>query len=260
MEQYGLAQSEDVIAQVKDIAESITFNDPIQIGRYGELPQGNRKIEGVVLGDNSPTTRAAELIGQIVVGLEKADPSVLTKRESWWSRYTGSAMTRRVAFFSSADSVDQLLEQVPERIADMEVAIGALMDMRKVYSMDLQHIRIHLTAGKFALSKMSSDTASSKGAAFGTEAPTERFARRLSHLAAMLATTELAMNQLTLAESNMINMMDRLREVASVLVPAWHHKRVALHLGTETDFEVVNAATQAHDQLLSALKTISPSS
>ena len=147
-------------------------------------------------------------------------------------------------------NIASIAAQIEARSSTVREGVLQLDQLREAQARYIQQLEAHLAAGKAFAAELPVDAMAL------TDSPRERLLRRLTNLAALLASTEMSQLQLQLARGNALALLDRCSEVVQVLLPMWQQSRRALFATRSTDPALIAAAQQAHQRLLQSLQHV----
>jgi uncharacterized protein YaaN involved in tellurite resistance len=226
------------------------FCDTRELVNYGQINGLSETIaQTTQLMQVSSVSKLAGQINLIIQFMKAADPKRIAIKSSWFARFTGANLERRVRFEVAKVSLDELIEQAGVTSKTVSEAITAMDSLINQNREQTEELRTYIEAGKQYLQANPQDQASQQAEHLSFENPHERFARRLSNLSALLASHEMSVIQLRLVRAQAIDLLDRFVETTTVLIPVWQQHKVALSSATTLDPAMVAAATKAHDAL-----------
>ena len=79
--------------------------------------------------------------------------------------------------------------------------------------------------------------------------PRERFSRRLTNMATLVASHEMTEHQLRLSKAQALDMLDRYREIRDVLLPVWRQHQLAIANQKLLDPVSSSKAIRAHEAM-----------
>jgi len=252
-EKLGLERTPAVIERVEAIAASIDLMDTLNVGRYG-APRGSDYDIGHE--HNAAVEGISSAIKSLVSSLESADPQLALKRKKrgFIALFTGQDAVQKVKYVQATEGIDHQLSEVPVRIERLEVIVRVLDDDYRALLDGQKELKAHLVAGQWFLED-NPDAGSEGSNAYGLSSPRDRFSKRLQNLAALLTSNDATLHQIQLLQANSINMIDRLHEITTVLVPSWRAHRMGLYVNDQ-DYASIREATQAHEALVDSLRAL----
>lgn len=248
----GLEITPEIEAEIREAAASIDLMDTLSVGRYGAPEHSSTDIGH---DHNEAVTSISQAITGLVSSLEQADPQLALKRKKsgFFARFTGQDAVKKVEYVQATEDIDRQLSEVPNRIERLESIVHVLDDDYKVLLRSQAQLKIHLVAGQWFLDENPESGSDSSG--YGLSSPRDRLSKRLQNLAALLTSNDSTLHQIQLLQANSINMLDRLHEITTVLVPSWRSHRMGLYINDQ-DYEAIREATRAHEALVSSLREI----
>lgn len=242
--------SDDEIRSMQEIERGIDLEQGEMIGQYGQQPvSGNERANTFAsLMLNSPVNALASTMAGIVLQLDDADPRLITQKQSWLKKLTGASLETRVRYQFSRQRLEELLNEAEQQAVQVEAVIGGLNRLLEDHRAESQKLRLLVAAGKHYLEKNpSAGKAAQRGVV--VDNPRERFARRLTNIAALLTSHQMEQTQLELARAQAIDLLDRYYEVSKVLVPLWRSHTMTVMNNEHNSPEAIAAANQAHAAL-----------
>lgn len=252
-QKLGLELTPDIEARIEKAKASIDLMDTLNVGRYG-APEHSKHDIGHE--HNEAVNGISGAITSLVSSLEAADPQLALKRKKsgWFARFTGQDALRKVEYVRATEGIDQQLAEVPVRIERLEKIVRLLDEDYRALLETQRELKIHLVAGQWFLEE-NPDAGSESAHGYGLNAPRDRFNKRLQNLAALMTSNDATLHQIQLLQANSINMLDRLHEITTVLVPSWRAHRMGLYVNDQ-DYEAIREATKAHEALVKSLRAL----
>lgn len=251
-QRLGLEITPEVDAEIRLAMGSIDLTDTLRVGRYGAPEHSGSDIGHE---HNNAVASISLAITGLVGSLERADPQLALKRKKsgFFARFTGQDAVNKVEYVQATENIDHQLSEVPERIARLEAIVQVLDEDYQALLRTQDQLKIHLVAGQWFLEE--NPAAGSDSTGFGLSAPRDRMKKRLQNLAALLTSNDATLHQIQLLQANSVNMLDRLHEITTVLVPSWRSHRLGLYINDQ-DFNAIQEATRAHEALVSSLRNL----
>lgn len=249
----GLELSLSTKALITQLLNGINLNDTLSIGRYGAPENAHDDIDQ---DHNEAVEGISSAITGLVHSLEKANPKLALKRKKsgFIARFIGQDAVQKVEYLKATQSIDEQLSAVPVRIKRLEGIVRGL-DANYQSLLDTQtRLKAHIVAGQLFLEK-NPNAGAEESNAYGLRSARDRFSKRLQDLAVLLTSNASTLHQFRLMQANSINLIDRLHEITSVLIPSWRSHRMALYVNDQ-DYEGIAEATQAHDALVESLRAL----
>lgn len=252
-QKLDLESTPNIKAEILRVAKKIDLLDTLNVGRYGAVESTNTDISH---DHNEAVSSVSATVTGLVKALEKADPEIALKRQkkSFIARFIGSDVVQQVEYVRSTEGIDSQLDEVPARVQRLELIVHELdKDYRDL--LDVQkHLKVHLAAGQLHLEE--NPGAGIEGANnYGLSSPRDRFIKRMQNLAVLLASNSTTLHQIQLLQANSINMLDRLHEITTVLIPSWRSHRLGLYVNDQ-DYAAIQEATHAHETLIESLRAL----
>ncbi len=238
-----------LVAHLKQQVLPALFAQEVDIGRYGPpAPASHHAAEPA--GHDGGASALAQLLALMLQRLQEDTPAALGARASWWQRLSGADIEQRVVSEARFGNIASIAAQIEARSSTVREGVLQLDQLREAQARYIQQLEAHLAAGKAFAAELPVDAMAL------TDSPRERLLRRLTNLAALLASTEMSQLQLQLARGNALALLDRCSEVVQVLLPMWQQSRRALFATRSTDPALIAAAQQAHQRLLQSLQHV----
>jgi uncharacterized protein YaaN involved in tellurite resistance len=252
-ETLRLEVTPSVQSELERIKEKIDLFDTLNVGRFGAPEQ---KTQDIGHEHNEAVKSISGTITGLVSSLEKADPRMVLKRRKsgFMSRFTGGDAVQKVEYVKSTEGIDSQLSEVPSRIERLERIVRMLEDDHRSLLATQHQLKLHLVAGKWYLEE-NPEAGAEEPNSYGLGSPRDRFAKRLASLTALLTSNDATLHQLQLIRANSINMLDRLHEITSVLVPTWRSHRMGLYVNDQ-DYDAIQEAAEAHEALVESLRAV----
>lgn len=229
------------------------FLDSSSIGTYGRDEQSLKVINGHSdLLEHSPVAKLTEKLSQIMTKMSDADPKTINEKPNWLQRFTGQAVEAQVRYQNARKCLEDLLREAQELSLEVDRTVVKIDEMLANSGAEEIRLKNLIQAGREYLDE-NPDAGIPTEHEVSFDKPRERFSRKLTNLATLLASSELSNNQLRLARAVAIDMLDRHGETASTLVPVWRHHTLALITTKNLQPETMAAATKAHDALKQSL-------
>lgn len=243
----------EVEVAASNIAKEIDLSDTLSIGRYGSSVHSHTDVGHK---HNEAVTAVSNTITDLVRALEEADPSLALKRhkKGFLARFTGQDAVQKVAYLHAVEGIDRQLATVPARVERLEAIVRNLDTDFKALLDEQKQLKIHLIAGQAYLE--GNPKAGTEGSnAYGLSSPRDRFSKRLQNLSVLLTSNGTTLHQIQLLRANSVNLIDRLHEISTVLVPSWRSHRMGLYVNDQ-NYAAISEATRAHEALIESLRAI----
>lgn len=231
------------------------FADSILISEYGTSGVSSSDAMGAFqsIMEASPIGRLADHISKIVGKLVDADPKKIAAEPSWLDKLLGRDVEQLVRYEMARESLDELLDLANKAAVSVKETVKGLERLLSSHHTEVDQLDAYIQAGHEYLSENPLAGMPSQGA-LEFDKPRERFARKLTNLAAIRASHEMSAAQMRLARSTALDLLDRFSETTTVLLPVWRHHAMAMANAKGLDPEIVSQATQAHQALLRSLQ------
>lgn len=239
---------------IDQIVDSIDFDRDGFIGQFGK-PKDAASALGELsdLLESSPSAKLAAALKGVVDLLSRADPAKVPRKPNWLSRFTGAGLEQKLDYEEARQGVEVMLTKA-DGLADEARALVARVGAEVATQVDVAgDLDRHIKAGQAYLAANPTAGVPAPGAMTFEASPRERFSRRLTNLAALLASHEMGTLQLKLARAQLSDLIERYDEVRQVLVPAWRQHALAVANRANLDAPALAAANQAHAALSASL-------
>lgn len=239
----------------KDIIEPM-FNETSNIGEYGTNANRIESMKSVAdMMENSPISRLADKVKEIVSALNFADPEKVSKEPSKWQKLFGKHTETIVMYQSARISLEKMIEDGSVIALQVKDAIKALDTMISEHNSDIEDLHLKIEAGKEYLID-NPNKGINEGHGLGGinfESPRDRFARKLVNLETLVSSHLFSIAQMKLARAQAVDLLDRYLETTTLLVPVWRQTTLAMVTSSNMSPDAVKAATTAHQNLLKSL-------
>ncbi|ENH3412313.1 toxic anion resistance protein [Escherichia coli] len=243
------------VAELKEEIIPGLLLDAEAVGHYGDSAVSSGAMDRYSsLMETAAVTGLSETISSIVSALTQADPRTIAKNPSWFTRFTGTHIEKRVRYQQARDTVEVLLVEGNKHLGRVNETLAVLDELQQIYHVEIARLQVYIQAGRDYLSVESVGETQDHGD-FGFDRPRERFARKVANLATLLASNELAVMQMKMTRAQCLDLVDRFIETTKVLVPVWRQHTLSLLTIKNIDPTVIAKASQAHQALLSSLHT-----
>ncbi len=249
----GLELTPAIEMCITEAINSIDLKDTLSIGRYGAPEQSRNDIGH---DHNEAVGSISSAITGLVQSLEKANPKQALKRKKtgFLARFTGQDAVQKVEYFKATESIDDQLSTVPVRIKRLESIVRELdKDYEALRDVQTQ-LKVAIVAGQLFL-EANPSTGVEEANGYGLKSSRDRFNKRLQDLTVLLTSNGTTLHQIQLLQANSINLIDRLHEITSVLIPSWRSHRMSLYVNDQ-DYNAIAEATQSHDALVESLRAL----
>lgn len=224
------------------------------ISQYGDSALSSKAMDKYSnLLEKDAVTALSGALSRIVSALADADPRSISNNPSWFSRFTGKHLEKRVRYQHARERVEVLINEGNGYLTHVEETLVALEELLETYVSEIRRLKVYIQAGQEYLSD-STEEKENEDLSLFFDKPRERFARRLANLATLLASHEMATMQMEITRGSCIDISDRFNETVRVLVPVWRQHTLSLLTVNNIDPSIVKKANQAHEALLKSLR------
>ncbi|WP_350363848.1 toxic anion resistance protein [Enterobacter hormaechei] len=224
------------------------------ISHYGDSGLSSKAMDKYSnLLEKDAVTALSGALNRIVSALAEADPRSISSNPSWFSRFTGKHLEKRVRYQHAREKVENLINEGNGYLTHVNETLLALEELLETYVSEIKRLKIFIQVGHEFL-RDSTEEKNSDDLSLVFDKPRERFARRLANLATLLASHEMAAMQMEITRGTCIDIADRFNETIKVLVPVWRQHTLSLLSVNNTDPTIVRKANQAHEALLKSLR------
>ncbi len=245
--------SDDEITQIETLLAAI---NPKQINHNFGFRQGDtfdqnfEDLAGFL--EESLADRLATLITELLKCLSDADPVKMSRQPNWLEKVTGKYLETCLDYLEAKLRIDGLLKEAEAAAKQLEDLLVEIEKQRHYLRTEMRDLRVHIAASRVYLAR---DTRllESTNEPDSFDKPQERFARRITNLAALLASHEMTAVQLDIAYAHMADLLANYYESCHVLLPIWREHSLGLALNGENHPMQVNLARQAHLALTNKL-------
>lgn len=245
--------SDEDVGKVQDLLADIRLQDSNWIRAFGDGGQ-DASTSITVLADMmevSASAKLAQTLNDMLTLLKDADPQRVAKKPSWWHRFWGKDLEVRVMYDHARTHIDAKMA-IAEQLAVQVAAIIEQLDaMEAGHNKEVQNLRIYLAAGELFLRDTPTVAHSADPLQFDN--PQDRFRRKLQNMATLYASQQMSIAQMRLAKAQAVDLLDRQKELATVLIPVWRQNILAICTHTINSPEIIGAATRAHEALVKSL-------
>lgn len=228
------------------------FADPAGILEYGSLGRSSKVDELSDLMESGAVTGLAKLIEQILSGMSDASPEKIARKPKVLDRLLGKHLEAQVRYQVARSSLEQLLEEAQAKAQGVRDTVSAINRLIDQHAADVDALQVYIHAGH-AFLQDNPDVGAVQAGALEFDRPRERFARKLSNLATLLASHELSINQMKLSRAQAIDLLDRFEETVSILLPVWRQHTLTLITTKNMSPDMIAAASKAHQALVHSL-------
>ncbi|HEY8095836.1 MAG TPA: toxic anion resistance protein [Methylobacter sp.] len=238
--------------EISSMQNYIDLNKPGFIKEFGDIGKAATLDSMSNMLEDSPVSALASRISQIIAKLREADPAQVTVKPSWIQRFLGKSTESKLLYQIARKSLDTLIQDASKDAERVERAIEALDALLRNHQNEVRVLRMSIAAGRLFMAA-NPDAGKPIDGELAFDNQRERFARKLTNMAALLASHEMGFTQLRLTRASAIDLLDRFQEVSRVLVPVWRQHSMALINNTKNNPEVFAAANKAHEALMTSL-------
>lgn len=229
------------------------FRRPADIGTYGASPAPGKNIDRLSeLLEQGSASKLAARIEEIVRDLIAADPQTIARKPSAFARFMGKDLEQELLYRHARKHLDEKIESTADLVAHLRAVLHQMSEIESSLEAESNHLRLCIDAGKAYLTE--NPQAGIPDSDLEYDRPRERFARKLTNLAALLASHEMSIQQIRLAKAQAIDMLDRYHEIITTLLPVWRQHTLALITTRHMSAELISKATQAHAALMDSLQ------
>lgn len=239
--------------RLKEVILPTLFSDANAISRYGESEISSNAMDRYSsLMEKSAVSALSGSISQIVNALAEADPRTIARKPSWFSRFSGTHLEKKVRYQKARMNVESLIGEGKSFMEHVYEMLHALEDLMVIHHQEIERLKVYIDAGREYLREVPEEPkADNLNIVF--DKPRERFARKIANLATLLASHEMSVTQMKITRAQCIDILDRFNETVNVLVPVWRQHTLSLITTTNMDPDMVSKATQAHQALMKSL-------
>ncbi|EIE4519385.1 toxic anion resistance protein [Escherichia coli] len=224
------------------------------ISHYGDSAISSKAMDKYSnLLEKDAVSALSGALSRIVSALAEADPRSISSNPSWFSRFTGKHLEKRVRYQHAREKVETLINEGNGYLTYVDETLLALEELLETYVSEIRRLKLYIQAGQEFL-RYSTEEKNNEELGFLLDKPRERFARRLANLTTLLASHEMATMQMEITRGSCIDIADRFNETIKVLVPVWRQHTLSLLTVNNTDPTIVKKANQAHEALLKSLR------
>ncbi|MEQ1560877.1 MAG: hypothetical protein ABL933_18325 [Methyloglobulus sp.] len=248
--------SDDEVTQIETLLAAI---NPKQINHSFGFRQGDtfdqnfEDLAGFL--EESLADRLATLITELLKCLSDADPVKMSRQPNWLEKVTGKYLEISLDYLEARLRIDGLLKEAEAAAQQLEVLFVEVDKQGRYLRTEIRDLRVHIAAGRLYMARsIRLPESNTEPDAF--DKPQERFARRITNLAALLASHEMTTVQLDMAYAHMADLLANYYESCHVLLPIWREHSLGLALNGGNHPMQVNLARQAHLRLTNKLSEI----
>lgn len=169
----------------------------------------------------STATIMQETIGTLHKALNDANPENVIKGRSRLARWTGAAIEVEMRYRAACTRISTLVDGARQRIADSDAFVHRLDGLRQAHVLAIRHLRVHLAAGRlYTAGYVPPPPVAGE---LGGSAAKDRFTRRLSNIAVMLHSTQMALAQIDMVKAQVKSQIERLGQAVEVLLTVWRN-------------------------------------
>jgi hypothetical protein len=237
--------SEDEVIQIETLLAGINPEQmPTDFG-FTQRETCDHNFESLADLLGQPLTdHLASLITELLKRLADADPAKVFKQPNWLEKATGKYLETSLNFLEAGLRIDSLLKEAETAAKRIETLLAEIDKQRYQLRNEIRELRLSVAAGRLYLNRDTKQTLASETCVF--DALEERFARRLTNLAALLASHEMTAMQLDLAHTHMSDLLANFYESCHVLLPIWRGHSLGLLLNEKNAPSQVGLAQQAY--------------
>lgn len=197
--------------------------------------------------ESSPVGRLASLMAEILQALNGADPRRLAKKPSLFARFTGGDLHLAATVAVSKGALEIKITHADPVAAELEDFLANVDQAIDAFQAGTLQLSAQLEAGRAYL--RDNPEAGKPQASLQFDNPRERFSRRLTNMATLVASNEMTEHQLRLSKAQALDMLDRYREIRDVLLPVWRQHQLAMANQKLLDPVSSTKAIRAHEAM-----------
>jgi len=201
----------------------------------------------------TPARTLAQSMMDLVESLKRIDIDRVSRRQSWWHRFTGADLEARLELEVAAHCLAGDMHATTVAAATAREARDAMKaDIPKLDAAQRSHERLGEATAAIL---QGADTASPVVA---------RLQRRLGNLEALTASNKLVRAQMQLAIEHLDGLLDRFADIEQLLFPVWQRHALAVSQGAgpaEETPRLVQQLQSVHARFTQAListRTVTP--
>lgn len=209
------------LSAVPSIEELLTA--PIaQLRDFGALAERDEDPMRLLQGQRSPMEQLGRLLKELVPMIESFRNPV-TRRQTWWRRFTGEALEREVTYLQACQELEGKATLANRLAVEVQGLRDGLRDESEGARRQAQWLGEVVANGQTVLG--SQHAAARAQACFATQPDYwARFGRRVDNLNALQHALVLSLEQFKLADAHAQAVLDRHTEIVTVLVPLWRQR------------------------------------
>lgn len=201
--------------------------------------------------ESSPVGRLASLMAEILHALDGADPRRLAKKPGFFTKLTGGHLHMAATVAVSKDALEIKISDADPVAAELEHFLANVDASIDAFRAGTMKLTAQLEAGRAYL--RDNPEAGKPQETHQFDNPRERFSRRLTNMATLVASNEMTEHQLRLSKAQALDMLDRYREIREVLLPVWRQHQLAMANQRLLDPISATKAIQAHEAMQRAV-------
>jgi hypothetical protein len=221
----------------------LTPNSEEAIARFDAAHDGFEPDQALLGG--TPARSLAEAMAEMVSSLKRIDIDRVSRKQGWWSRFTGADLEARIELEIAATSLGKAMQRMARLAAAARNAREAMRaDLPVLDAAQLSHQALADTTAAFL---RGSDVA---------DPVVARLQRRLANLEALHAANRLIRAQMVMAIDHLSGLLDRFSDIEQLLFPVWQRHALSIAqgmAGAESQTSVLEQLKAIHARFHSAL-------
>lgn len=250
--------STDEQIRINELLHVIDLDSDTFISEYGSI-QSFMKTHNILEQASNRTVlnSLANCITSLVAQMNHIEKSINHKSHNpikvWFMSLLGPyELEQRLKLNHSTFSFESVLRQGRSDSTRIKQQLSQIDSVLSSHSKDVSFMRCHIAAGRLFLVNMPEAGVSEEMGLSFTNVR-ERFERRITNLAALLASHDMSYTQMKLSKAQMLDMLDRFAEVSEVLIPIWHLYQSMRKSGDKESPETIATANRVHEALIRSL-------
>ncbi|MES2584879.1 MAG: hypothetical protein V4627_19295 [Pseudomonadota bacterium] len=193
-----------------------------QLRDLGALAARDEDPMRLMQGKRSPMEQLSRLLKELVPLIESFRNPV-SRRQTWWRRFTGEAMEREVTYLQACQQLEGKARRANDLAVEVQGLRDGLRDEAQGVRRQAQWLGQVVANGQAVLG---APHAAARAQACFADQPDywSRFARRVENLNALQHALVLSTEQFKLADAHAQAVLDRHSEIVTVLVPLWRQR------------------------------------
>lgn len=241
------------IERIKEETLPALFADPNSVGQYGTSEEGVSAMNELSsLMEAGAVQKLADSIQVIVTRLADADPQKIAQKPSLIDRILGRSIEREVRYRVARQTLETLIAATETYAVEVKHTVKSIDALLAQHADEIADLGVLLQAGREFLAENPSAGIYDKPE-MEFDRPRDRFSRKLTNMATLIASHEMSVLQMKLARAHAVDMLDRFAETVSVLVPVWRQNALALITTKNMSPDLIASATKVHQELIKSL-------